>query len=162
MARKSKIPQPGSCEATLPDVAKSHLGGRGYTPLSVDAVDDPAAADWLSQLEPFTSRLAHGAINDEARNILRHLVTLPEGHLILIQYAELQQGPGGSWNPNTGAITSSMNSTLVRAALISTRTGAVVWKSENFERKLYRPGDAKFAKFLDQLYSTLGNGGGNQ
>jgi hypothetical protein len=158
---RSRIPPPGSFEALLTDAAKTRLGARGYTLLTADGVQDASAADWLGQLEPMTSRLAHGAINDEARGILSHFATLPDAGFIFVQFMELQQGPGGSWNPNTGGITSAMASTLVRAALISTRTGEVVWKGEVFERKLYRPADAKFAKILDQLYLTLGNGRGN-
>lgn len=158
---RAKLPPPGSFEAVLTDSAKARLSARGYTLLTADAVQDAAAADWLAQLESMTGRLAHGAINEEARAILSHFAALPEARFIFVQFMEVQQGPGSSWNPNTGGITSAMDSTLVRAALISTRTGEVVWKSEVFERKMFRPVDAKFAKVLDQLFSTLGNGGGN-
>lgn len=157
---RSKIPPAGSFEAVLGDSARARLGAQRYTLLTADAVQDASAVGWLDQLEPLTSRLAHGAMNDEAREILSHFATLPEASFIFVQSMELHQGPGGSWNPNTGGITSPMASTLVRAALISTRTGAVVWKSEVFERRLFQPTDTKFAKVLDQLYSTLGNTGG--
>jgi len=152
-----KNASPGSFEAVLMNAAKARLNGQGYTLLPIESVQDPSVSAWLGQLEPLTSRLAHGAINDDAQEILSRFATLPEGYLIFVQFMELKEGPGGSWNPNTGGITSAMSSTLVRAALISTRAGRVIWKGEDLERKLYRSDDAKFAKALDQLYSTLGN-----
>lgn len=152
-----KSPPPGSFEAILVNAANARLNGHGYAPLPIESVKDPSASDWLGQLEPLTSRLARGAINDDARNILNHLATLPEGYLIFVQFMEVKKGPGRSWNPNTGGITSAMSSTLVRAALISTRTGTVIWKGEYLERKLFRPDDEKFARVLDQLYSTFAN-----
>jgi len=160
--RGSKSDPAGSFDEVLVSAAKAHLNEQGYTLLSLDDVQDPSVSDLLRQLEPLTNRLAHGAINDQAREVLNHLSTLPENYLVFVQFMEVKEGPGGSWNPNTGAITSAMFSTLVRAALISTRTGTVIWKDENLERKLFHTNDPKFGKFLDQIYSTLASQGGNQ
>lgn len=147
-------------ERELSRAFQDRLDAQEHRLLTPDDLSDPTAADLMRRLEPLTSRLARGAINDEARDILARLAARPEGYVILVQFMQVKQGPGASWNSMTGAITSSMSSTLVQAALISTRTGSVEWKNEVFERKIFRPGDSRFEKVLERLYSTLGNGGG--
>jgi hypothetical protein len=150
-----------SFESALTNAANANLGAQKYILVAPESLRDPNAIDQLKQLQPLVSRLARGAINDEAQHILSQLGTLPDDYLILVQFIRVKEGPGGSWNPNTGAITSQMSSTLVQAALISTRTGKVTWKNEAFDRKVYRADDPRFAKFVDLLYKTLGSGGGN-
>lgn len=152
----------GSFESTLTNAAHSNLSARNYALVAPESLQNPNAVDWLNQLQPLTSRLARGAINDEAQQILNRLATLPGDYLIYVQFMRVKQGPGGSWNPNTGAITSQMSSTLLQGALISTRTAQVTWKNEVFERKALRVDDSKFAKLVDLLYQTLGTNGGNR
>lgn len=150
-----------SFEEHLGNAAKDHLRSLGHPILALNNLSDVAAADLIKQLEPLTSRLARGAINDEAQSILTRLAALPRHYVIAVAYMQIKNGPGRSWNSMTGAITSAMSSTLVQSALISTATGKILWKNEQFERRTYRPDESKFEKILDQLYSTLGNGGGN-
>lgn len=150
-------------EPALTNAANANLTSRKYMVVTPESLQDPNAIGWLKQLEPLTSRLARGVINDEALQILAHFATLPEDHLILVQFMRVKMGPGwspGMYGNGTGA-TSSMSSTLLQAALISTRTGQVVWKNEVLERSLFRADSPKFAKFVDLLYTTLGIQGGN-
>ena len=67
------------------------------------------------------------------------LAALPDDYLLLVQFVRVKQGPGGSWNPYSGAITSGMSTTSFQAALISTRTGQVAWKNEVLERTVVPP-----------------------
>lgn len=152
----------GSFESALTNAARSNLSARNYTLVTPESLQNPNAVDWLNQLQSLTSRLARGAINDEAQQILDRLATLPGDYLIYVQFMRIKEGPGGSWNPNTGAITSQMSSTLVQVALISTRGGQVTWKNEVFERKALRVDDSKFTKLVNLLYQTLGTNGGNR
>lgn len=149
----------GDFEPVLSAAASDHLTARNYVLVTPGSLENPDAADWLKQLQPLSSRLARGIVNDEARGILAHFAALPEDYLIFVQIMKLKKGPGSSWNPMTGQITTGMASTLLQAALISVRTGEVTWKSEQFERKVYRAGDPKLTKLLDLLYKSLGNGG---
>jgi hypothetical protein len=151
-----------SFEPALFKAANTILSTQGYTVVMPESLQDNTnAIDWLTQLQPLTSRLSRGVINDEARQIFSHLGTLPENYLIFIQFMRIKEGPGGSWDPNTGAITSQMSSTILQAALISPRTGQVVWKNDVLERSVFRADSPKFTKSVNLLYSTLSTKGGN-
>jgi hypothetical protein len=144
-------------ESVLSSAANSAMSLRGFPLAATDSLGNSDISDWLKQLRPLNSRLARGVINDEAQQTLGHLGSLPEEYLILVQYFRIEEGSGGSYNPLTGGITSATVSTLLQAALISTRTTKVVWKNELLERKLFRASDPKFANAVNALYETLGN-----
>lgn len=149
-------------ESVLSTAANGHLTARNYVLVTPESLGNADAADWLRQLQPLSSRLARGIVNDDAKGILAHFADLPDDYLIFVQIMKVKKGPGSSWNPMTGQITTGMASTLVQAALISVRAGQVAWKGEQFERKVYRASDPKLAKLLDLLYQSLGNGGNAQ
>jgi hypothetical protein len=157
----SHIQDVSAIESALGTHAISELKARQYTTVAPENLRNSDAIDCLKQLQPLSSRLARGAFNDEALQLLGHLATLPQDSLILVQFARIKEGPRGSWNPMNGAITSGMSSTLLQAALIATRTGQVVWKSELQERKVLTADDPKLEKDLRLLYKTLNNSGGN-
>jgi hypothetical protein len=142
--------------SVLTSTATSKLSLRKYTLVAPESLQNSDVGERLKQLQPLTSRLARGAINDEVKQALSQFAALPEDYLILVQFLRVDAGPGKSWNPLSGAITSSMSNTLLQAALISTRTGLVVWKNEVLERKLFRADDPKFAQTVDRLYGTIG------
>jgi hypothetical protein len=144
----------------LTNAANVNLNTRKYTVVTPESLQDPKAIEWLKQLQPLTSRLARGAINDEAQQILSHLGALPEDYLILVQFMRAKEITPVWQSPPV--MTSPMSSTLLQAALISTRTGRVVWKNEVLKWELYPAADSpKFAKSIHLLYSTLGAKGGN-
>jgi hypothetical protein len=151
-----------SFESALTSAANASLGTRKYALVAPESLQNSSAGDWLKQLQPLTSRLARGVVNEDAQHILSQFGTLPDDYLILVQFMRVKQGPGGSWNPYSGAITSGMSSTLLQAALISTRTGQVIWKNEVLERSQFSADSPKFAKSVDLLYSTLVAKGANQ
>lgn len=114
---------------------------------------DASASDACTKLEELTSRLARGNINETATSALAELAALDDHYAILAQFLRLETGPGRSWNPNTGSITSSTDSTLVQVALISGKTGKVIWKGERLIRnKALKPTDPGFSKVLSELY----------
>ncbi len=150
-----------SFETALKDAATTEISEHKYSLVTPEGLQNPDAVVWLKQLEPLTSRLARGAVNDDAQLILDHLRTLPREYLILVQFMRIKNAPGASYNAWSGAITSGMSSTLLQAALISTRTGQVVWKNEVLVRKLFPANDPRFAKSIETLYQTFGTAGGN-
>jgi hypothetical protein len=149
-------------ESALTNAATTNLAARRYAPTAPAGLQNDTAAGLLRQLQPLTSRLARGSINDDAQQILSKLAGLPEDFLILVQFVRVRQGPGGSWSPISGAITSGASSTSMQAALISTRTGQVTWKNEVLERSMFSADSPKFAKCIEQLYSTLAFKGEHQ
>jgi hypothetical protein len=76
---------------------------------------DLSAAEVCSQLDVLASRLARGEVNEEAAGVLARLAALNERYAVLVQFVRVKTGPGASWNSITGAITSSLASTLIRA-----------------------------------------------
>jgi hypothetical protein len=118
----------------------------------VDNLDAPAL-EACGKLDPLASRLARGNVNEEAIEDLTQLAALDEQYAVLVQFFRLETGPGRSWNSFTGAITSSTASTLIQAALISAKTGKVLWKGERLIRnKAFRSTDADLDKALTLLY----------
>ncbi len=108
-----------------------------------------------SNLQGLSSRLAHGNVIDEAKQEFSHLAALNEQQLVFVQFIRVKIGPGGYWDPNTGAIGSATRSTLVQAALISCRSGQVIWKGEQFVRKALDPDSEELGKMLTQLLESL-------
>lgn len=151
-----------SFETALRNAANAEISRHQYSMVAAESLQNPDAIVWLKQLEPLTSRLARGAINDDAQLILAHFKTLPQDYLILVQFMKIKSAPGASYDAWSGAITSGMSSTLLQAALISTRTGQVSWKNEVLVRKLFPATDPRFAKSIETLYQTFSTGGGNR
>jgi hypothetical protein len=138
-------------ESVLLEAAKRGVSPK-LNPVDLDTRDS-AVADVCEKLRQLTSRLARGNVNDEALKDLADLAALNEHYAVLVQFLRLETGPGRSWNPNTGAITSSTDSTLIQAALLSGKTGKVIWKGERLIRnKALRPTDSAFNKALTELY----------
>lgn len=147
-----------SFEARLLTTANETLKARRFTAVAPETLQNTAADERLKQLQPLSSRLARGIVNEEAKAMLNDLAALTENSAVLVQLLKIKTGPGSSWNPWTGQITSAMSSTILQVALISSQTGKVLWKNESIARKVYRADDPKFAKWLETVYETLGTG----
>ena len=107
-------------------------------------------------VESLGSRLARGNVNEDAIGKLARLAASDEHYAILAQFLRVETGPGRSWDPNTGAIASSAASTLVQAALVSAKTGKVIWKGERLIRnKALRPADAALNKAIRDVYQDF-------
>jgi hypothetical protein len=116
----------------------------------------PSVAEACTKLELLASRLARGNVNEEAVNELGSLGMLNKRYAVLAQFFRLETGPGRAWNPNTGAIASSTDSTLIQAALVSGESGRIIWKSERLIRnKALKPTDAALSKALADMYKDF-------
>ena len=148
--KRPPVPEEGY-EHLLLNAARSGVGSKA-TPLDPGTLD-PSVVEACTKLEPLVSRLARGNVNEDAISALASLAVLDERYAILVQFFRLETGPGRSWDPNTGAITSSTDSTLIQAALVSGKTGKVIWKSERLIRnKALKPTDSSLSKTLTELY----------
>jgi hypothetical protein len=144
-----------SFESRLLYAARNEVESRKLSVVKPETLSQLAAADLCKQLQTMSSRLARGNINDEAREILNRLAAINDRHVVLAQFMKVKLGPGRSWNSYSGAITSAMNSTLLQAALVSCKTGQVLWKNEVLVRKAMRSDSPEFVKALGLLYQTL-------
>ena len=117
---------------------------------------EPAGAEACGRLDPLASKLARGDVNDDARAALGGVAALDSGYAVLVQFFRIRTGPGSSWNMYTGGITSSTDSTLIQAALVSASTGHVIWKGERLIRnKALKATDPALTKELALLYRNL-------
>ncbi|MGO9230081.1 MAG: hypothetical protein ACLQKA_12865 [Bryobacteraceae bacterium] len=154
----SLLPRLAAAEAeyanALLDAARNATGSKA-TIVETDKLE-PAGAEASAQLRELGSRLARGNVNDDATAALGRLAALDERYAVLVQFFRLRTGPGASWNSWNGAITSSMASTLMQSALISCRTGKVIWKGERLVRnKALRPAHPDFQKALNLVYQDF-------
>jgi hypothetical protein len=140
-------------ESRLLDAAKTALGSKA-TIVSPESLSPPGV-EASTRLNVLSSRLARGNVTDDAKTDLNLLSAAGERELVLAQSLRIKVGPGGSWNPMTGSITSAMDSTLAQAALVCSNTGKVVWKNEQFIRKASKPDSPEFSKMLTLLYANL-------
>lgn len=157
------IPAPGlpaEYEEPLLSAAEQALAGKA-TLLGMSMLD-PSVSEACKKLEPLASRLARGHVNEEATDGLAHLAALDERYAILVQFFRVETGPGNSWNPMNGQITSSSASTLIQAAVLSGKTAKVLWKGERLIRyKALPPNDFGLKKALADLYQNFEIQGGN-
>jgi hypothetical protein len=153
-----KAPRIGATEEEygrrLTEAAMKAVGSKAAL-LDVDMLDAPVLQA-CAKLDSLASRLARGDVNEEAAGELARLATFDEQYAVMVQFLRVKSGPGGS-SPITitGQITSSMSSTLLQAALVSGRTGKVIWKGEQFVRKKLKPADAGLSKALTLLYADF-------
>jgi len=146
----------GDFEAKLLATATGTVTARELTAVVSETLQNTTAGERLKQLQPLSSRLARGIVNEEAKTILNDLATLTGNSAVLVQFLRIKTGPASTWNPWTGQITSAMSSTILQVALVSCQSGQVLWKNESVARKVYRAADPKFAKWLETVYETLG------
>lgn len=117
---------------------------------------DPAADEVCRNLNTLASRLSRGNLNDDASKLLASLSEIDLQYAVLAQSIRVEAGVGATWNPNTGGISSSTASTLLQTALISAKTGKVIWKSEQLIRyKAARPADNSMGKALAALFKDF-------
>ena len=81
--------------SALQNAAKTNLTTRNFQLADSSGLLNSPEADLLKQLEPLTSRLARGSINDDAQQILGKLAARPDDYLLLVQFVRVKQGPGG-------------------------------------------------------------------
>jgi hypothetical protein len=135
--------------------AAKRAAGSKTALLDVDKLEAPVA-EACARLDPLASRLARGDVNEDALDALAQLAAVDDGYAVLVQFLRIRTGPGASWNSWTGAITSSTASTLLQAALVSGRTGKVIWKDERLIRnKAMKPGDKNLDKALTLLFGDF-------
>ena len=72
---------------------------------------------------------------------------------LLVHVFRVKVGSGGTWDPNSGAITPGSSTSHIIACLIDIETGEVMWRNEVFVRCMLDP--EKLHECLDMLYSTF-------
>jgi hypothetical protein len=135
--------------------ASAVVAARGMTAVegvAPDSASDAASAEVRERLRSEAAKLARGVVGDEAKSVLARFGSDCPDCLVLVVYMKAKVGPQGSWNPNTGAITSKMDSLLLQASAIAAASGETVWKNEVYLRELPRPNQDKLLKSIGNLF----------
>jgi hypothetical protein len=107
------------------------------------------------QLAASSHRLLRANPAPELRQDLQSLGTTAESSAALFHYVRVKRGPSGSWDPNTGAITSAASSTYFQAALVDCQTGKILWENSVLLREVPAPGERNFAQAITLLFANL-------
>lgn len=88
---------------------------------------------------------------------LRQLAGPDDRRRVLVQWADVIVSPKGNWDFFSGAITASMDSVRLHAAILDPATGNVLWKNEVLFRDLPTARGARFASALKALFPASPN-----
>jgi hypothetical protein len=136
----------GEVKADLVRAASNALTTRGFKPQQV-AVASPAAsltAQSVDLLRPSKSPELLQRLKEVGREL--------SVDAVCVQYCRVKLGPGGSWDPGTGMITSAMNSAQLRAAIVDLQSGAALWNGSFYLREVPRVGRRAYREAVDSLY----------
>ena len=111
--------------------------------------------DLAEQASASANHLIRVNPDPQAIHYIQGLASTNESVAVLAQYVRVKVGPHGTWNPNSGAITSGASSSYFRAALLDCQTGRLLWENSVLLRELPVPNSGNFNKVLPLLYSTL-------
>jgi hypothetical protein len=71
---------------------------------------------------------------------------------VMVQCFKVKVGPGGSWDPNSGAITAAMNSGHLRVAILDAQSGQPLWQNSVYMREIPRVESKNYRTAIDSLY----------
>jgi hypothetical protein len=143
--------------ANLSQVAQNFLVQNEFKVIESQS-DSSEISDLCRQLSPFSPELSGGRIDTNAAEILYRLASLNGNLAVFANSIRAKVGPGGYWNPNTGAIGSSMSNTVIRAALINCGSAEVLWRNEVLMRELPKVESGQYKRTINLLYRTFPTG----
>jgi hypothetical protein len=147
--------QRGAIESDLLAAARHVIESKKFIMVDPQAHQDMNIAELCEKLHSQSAKLSRGIVSDEIEISLKQLASFNERSAVFVQLFRVKIGPGGYWNPNTGAIASSMSSSSLRVALIRCSTGQVLWRKQVLLRGLPRPRSSQFSEMLKLLYQDF-------
>lgn len=142
-------------EELLASVAKTVLESRGLATVDPSVLEPRGGLTLFQELGAMTRNLIRNPMPADTLASLERVRDLDENLTLLVQVAKVKVGPSRSWDPNTGAITSGMNTTRLQAGLVHCPSGRLVWRNEALLRDLPKLGTPKLADTLRTVYQTL-------
>jgi hypothetical protein len=123
---------------------------------------DPAEATTCSALEGFATDLSRGRATPEARAVLPSADSGAADIAVLASSMRGKLGPGGYWDPNSGAIRKAMSSVTLRAALVRVQDQQTLWSNQVLLRDIPDHAAEEFQESLQLLYQSLPTVGRSQ
>jgi len=100
-------------------------------------------------------KLFRSQFNKETNNFLDEMNVILNGTCVLFIKTDIYLGPGGWWDPNSGAIRSSMNRTLIKARILDTSSKEVIWKNEVQYRERPDIESKGFQEAISMVFNNL-------
>jgi hypothetical protein len=134
-------------KADLIRAASEALAGRGFR---VERAEQNSLADELSAA---SEELLRGVKSPALLARLEELGQRLPADAVLVQFFKIKVGPGGWYDPSSGAITSPLNNGHLRVAILETRGARVRWENEVYLREVPRVERRNYRKAIEALYA---------
>jgi len=125
---------------------------KAIEPKSIDEADE---SELLEKIAPMIPKLSYGVMEEKTTSLMKSIYSDSNPRAILVNYVRVKVGSGGSWNPNSGAITSSNSKSIFNAALIQGNTAQCIWRRQVFLRNIPNLADEKYFEALTLLYEDF-------
>jgi hypothetical protein len=122
------------------DSVEQYINDKG-----IQAIRSPVAIDSSFIGDPINSM---SSLSEEEKSLIR-------GSLILSIAIETTDGPGGSWNPMSGYITSSLKKTKIISSIYDMGSQRFEWSGRVQVRELLDCDNIKFHDLLTQLLDNI-------
>jgi hypothetical protein len=145
----------------LESVASQQLLRRGVGVLDNNQIPLRIVNEVVLKLESETSRLARGVVSEQACDYVKQLSTLEQfesrAPFVLAQdlKARLKPDANGAWAVRLYGLRPQMTLLVLQVALLSGRTGQMVWRDQAVLRELPKPHSPVFEKLTSAVYKTL-------
>ena len=133
-------------QSDLVRAAMTALSARGFKTQQV-AEDSPLAA-----LTAKSAELLRVTKSPELLDRLKQAGRELSVEAVFVQHFRIKLGPGSSWDPWSGAITTAMNSGDLRVAIVDAQTGASLWQNRVYLREVPRVDRKLYKEAVDSLY----------
>ena len=128
---------------------------RGFARQAYDGLQGDSLWDKCRQLQLMTPRLFSGQPGSKGLQMLRDFGPRYSHPMVLAQSMTAKVGSSGTWNPMSGAITSSNSSAQFRAILLDCNSGKVLWQNQALLRDIPTGDDPRVSEIVQQLLLTF-------
>ena len=141
-------------ETAVVNVTKKMIGSRNIVLADIKS-GDIDERKIFNQLNSGIPKLARGVVKDATGILLKSINTNDSNVSILVSYYRVKVGSDGSWDPNSGRITSSNSKVILNASLIQCATGKVLWVDQVLLREIPKLSSPEFYDALNLLYANF-------
>jgi len=138
-------------ETSLVTMAKNIIGSRDIALTNFKGRNEDESGI-NKKLISSIPKLSRGIVNNVNGDLIKSVATIDAHITVLVSYVRVKVGSDGSWNANSGAITSSNSKTILHAALIQCATGKVLWMDQVLLREVPQISSSRFSEALELLF----------
>lgn len=144
-------------EKYLQNRTLSVLGSKGFQLKSIEQISGESA-DYepeLSELLTNSNLLFKAYIDEKYIQTISGFSRKTSIPAIMVFNCDVKVGSAGSYDPNSGAITSKNNKAILKAVLLKTSDCSKLWSTSIQLRELPKIGDTDFEKSINSIFTNL-------